>query len=311
MGRLETMAKFRVAKGDGARIARTFYDGETPTNTTGAPTVTATRANGTVLAAPAVTDDTATAPGRYYVTFTPATHTVRLDTIALAWSATVNSLAQVRADEVEVVGARYFEVADLRAMKGLENVAAYPTASLEVARTIAEEFVEDYTRAAWVPRARTEVFDAPELYGRLRHQRDWRAEPGGHVFHLEDVPCRAVIAATVDGVAQNVSGWKVSEEGVLRTDGDVLVSSAYAGQGVVLEYEYGHPAPPEDLRRATMRLARHVLLTELTAVPDRANMMTTEFATFRLETAGDDRPTGLPEVDAVLNRYRHQPPVFA
>jgi hypothetical protein len=77
----------------------------------------------------------------------------------------------------------------------------------------------------------------------------------------------------------------------------------------VVRYTYGMPRPPADVKRAALLLAQNWLLSVESNIPDRARMMTTSWATFQLSSAGEEYPTGYPEIDSVLNRrgYRSVP----
>ncbi|WP_043466523.1 hypothetical protein [Kitasatospora sp. MBT66] len=69
--------------------------------------------------------------------------------------------------------------------------------------------------------------------------------------------------------------------------------------------EYGlYPAPP-DVRRAALIRIRDVLLSDNSAIPDRAvSFQVSEMGTYQLATAGRAGfETGIPDVDATLARY--------
>lgn len=59
---------------------------------------------------------------------------------------------------------------------------------------------------------------------------------------------------------------------------------------------------PEDLRRAAGILARYV--SRKSNYPERARAVATDGAQIVLSTPSADRPTGLPDVDGVVGRYR-------
>src|SRR6266704_992526 len=114
------MTAYRVLKNNAATVSRTFLDvdGETPIDaapqTTGV-TYALTRSDGT-----AITSGTATylsITGAYSVTI-PAQ--ARLDQLTLTWTATgIGPGNQVITDYVQVAGAFYFDLPELRAMDGL------------------------------------------------------------------------------------------------------------------------------------------------------------------------------------------------
>ncbi|MFE4355109.1 hypothetical protein [Kitasatospora sp. NPDC056800] len=69
--------------------------------------------------------------------------------------------------------------------------------------------------------------------------------------------------------------------------------------------EYGLYPPPPDVRRAALLRIRDVLLSDNSAIPDRAvSFQVSEMGTYQLATAGRaGYETGVPEVDATLARY--------
>lgn len=309
------MAAYRVLKSNAATVSRTFYaaDGETPADaapqSTGV-TFTLTRADGT-----AVTSGTAT-----YLNSTGAYSAVipaqsRLDVMVLVWTVTgIAPGTQTITDYVEVSGGSYFDLAELRAMDGLSNTTAYPSAALAGARMAAETLVEDYTRIAWVPRFYREILDGMQytlLQGQFRGV-DYKAMGSSATLQLERTPCmtRKIIGVTLSGVSQDLTGWTLSRWGRLSTGGTVF-PPATAGQNVDVQYEWGHTYPPEDLKIAAKKIARLALLSTKSSIPDRARIMTTEFATFSLSIASEEFPTGMPEVDSVLQQRREWIPRFA
>jgi hypothetical protein len=66
---------------------------------------------------------------------------------------------------------------------------------------------------------------------------------------------------------------------------------------------YGEPNPSRDLRNACLKMMRH-FGQGATTYPDRTAQVTTDSATILFNLPGPDRPTGLPEVDSVLQRLR-------
>ena len=65
---------------------------------------------------------------------------------------------------------------------------------------------------------------------------------------------------------------------------------------------HGLWSPPDDLRRAAVVLARY--LAKTSKVPERAVSMTTESTLIVFSRPDPNKPTGLPEVDAVITRRR-------
>lgn len=67
---------------------------------------------------------------------------------------------------------------------------------------------------------------------------------------------------------------------------------------------HGWQETPADLQRAAESLAKY--LAQTSNYPDRAKRVMTEQTDIWLSSPGPDAPTGLPEVDAVLVRYREE-----
>lgn len=277
----------RTLVGNDYLVEHTFYaaDEETATDVTGVGTVTVTREDGTVLAGGTTTD---TGVGTTTFPLTAAVHTTRVDDLTIGYSATVAGRTVSEYEYVKVVGARFFSIALLRAQKGLSNTVVYANADLKWARDVAEDFVEEFTKDAFVPQYRRDIFDGDD---------------GSEMF-LSRIGVRSIIGVTIDGVAASTTGWSVSASGRVRTDGDIFTSNVTAGQNITVSYSLGRNAPPANLANATVKLARHLLLSLESSIPDRARMMTTEFASYQLDVASEDKPTGIPEIDAVLSRYR-------
>lgn len=276
----------RALVGNDQDITRTFYaaDEETAAEPAAAPVVTVEREDGTDLTGgtASLATSVATFP------LTAAAHLTRVDELKVVWTASVNSKAQVHTDYVKVVGARFFGIPSLRALKGLSSTSTFTNAELKAARDLAEEFVEQFTEEAWVPQYRRETHDGTDE----------------QVLYLHRINVRELLSVTLDGSAQDTSGWTVSGSGRILTDGAVFTCSAVAKQNVVVQYAYGYSEPPQDLANATRKLARHLLLAGETGIPDRARMMQTEWGMFQLDIADEKKPTGIPEIDSVLCRYR-------
>lgn len=285
----------RVLKGNDYKLTHTFYaqDEETATDATGTVTVSVTREDGTVLTGGTVSVNNGTT-GQYDFTLTAATHLGELDELSVRWTATVAGRSVSETDLVKVIGARYFSLSELRSIKGLASTTAFPNKLLQQARDIVEEFIDNFTTHAWVPTYKREVFDGDST---------------GELF-LSETHTRRLIKLTINGTAQTTSAWSLSVSGRIRTDGTIFIQNIPARQNIVVCYEWGDPFPPLDLKKAALTLARHMLLSTDSSIPDRARMLQTEFGMYQLDTASEDKPTGLPDVDAVLMRYRTQRPGF-
>lgn len=71
------------------------------------------------------------------------------------------------------------------------------------------------------------------------------------------------------------------------------------------DFGEGMESPPEDLRRAAAVLARYVSRTS-SNFPERATRVVTQETEIVFAFPSPERPTGLPEVDTAITRYRAQ-----
>ena len=255
--------------------------------------VTVTRADGTVV-------DTAVNAARVDVGIYsyPYIAGADPDVATLAWSGAWTAKPFTVRTYVQVASAWWFTTADLRDEQGLTDLDEPTAADL---RFVAETTIEQFTRRAWSQRLGIETRDSHRLGRRWLLQRDG-------VPQLS--PIRRLLSARLDGNAVDIAGWTVDRLGEVRTDAR-HVGTTDVGQDLVVAYVHGEDYPPPDLARAAKRLARHLHLTDGSKIPDRARMMTTEFGQFHLFAASDEYPTGVPEIDSTLRRYRHRIPSIA
>ena len=62
-------------------------------------------------------------------------------------------------------------------------------------------------------------------------------------------------------------------------------------------------------KNACLMIARQIVLDQVSRIPDGATSLTNEFGNISLaQPTGRWKPTGLPVVNAILNRNRHRPP---
>lgn len=292
----------RVARTATATLSRTFYVGETPTDSTAPVTVAVTDAAGQDVASGTATS-AGTGTGRYTCTL-PAQSTLALLTVA--WTATISGVQVVEYDQVEIVGGFYFSLAEGRASdSSLADQSKYSTEELLRARQEVEEECERITRRAFVPRYRRITLDGTGTSDLML------PDPGdeqisGIVLRGVRLPIRsATVAPRYGQTAVALTGGElaalaVTRDGILRrTDGRVWTEGL---ANVVLEYEHGNDGPPADLARAALTRFRSRLQMRTSGIPDRATSYSTEGGTYRLATP-DAASTGIPDVDAVYSRY--------
>ncbi len=284
----------RVVKASDVDIVFLHYatDEETLADSGGGIVWTVERADGTALTGATVAVNNG-ADGKYDLVLDDEDHLSQLDILKIN-VASVDT-GHVHSDDiwVKIVGKRFFKIADLRAMPGLNDTSIFPNDLLRDARDAAEDFVEDYTQVAWVQQYRREIYDGGG---------------GASVLYLERVPARELLKVVIDGVTQTTTDWSLSDSGRIIASGASFSASA-VGQNIEVQYVTGYDEPPSDLRLATLRLAKHIALSDQSSIPDRARMMQTEWGLFHLNIASADHPTGLPEVDSVLTRLCHEQPI--
>jgi hypothetical protein len=228
----------------------------------------------------------------------------RLDALTATWSATVAGVAVTVPFAIDVVARRLIEPWILQRDPSL---AALDAESLLILVDQAEELIRDVVgyppvlegaRVTW-DSLRGTLNDTIYVSGTL-NGLPYGGGAGRMLIPGVKMP-RDVYAGSVNGVALdpvNDIGKLLVQNGVLAwTDYRPWISGRYS-----LWLTHGDPNPPRDLRQACGKLVKH--FAQPTNYPDRATMVITEGATLNLGLATPDRPTGIPEVDAVLVRAR-------
>jgi hypothetical protein len=202
---------------------------------------------------------------------------------------------------VSPVVASYVTVAELRVLPNLTDPAKFSDAELAAATDWFETTFEDYTGVAWVPRT---VVDE-------RHHLT-SAAPTLMLNHLK---IRAVSAVRVYSDAATSVAFTADELADLRLNpGGVLsrgsLGSFTSGYGLVaVDYTHGYDAPPADVVEAAKVAIRDHLIVDYQA--NRQFAVSTEAGIIRTSQPGEERPFGIPEVDAVANRRNHSVPSCA
>lgn len=263
----------------------TFYSGETASNASGDVTVTVTGLGGTSIAsAGTATMGTAIGTGVYLYDLDPQ---AELDLLTASWSGTFGGETQVQTTTYEVQGAFHVAASELRAMSGLSSTTNFPYARLVAVRRWWEDLCENYCGVAFVPRYGYDVLDGS----------------GSDTIMLSHLHPTSLRWVKIDGaLVADTSEWVLYDSGKLvRDDGGTF----RADRGnVVVKYEHGHHAPPSDLKEAALTAIRYKLIGDRSGIPERATTMVTDVGSYTLSLAGMNRPTGMPEVDAVLAAYR-------
>src|SRR2546421_257184 len=144
-------------------LSVTFYTpgSEAPVDADANVTVTVTHANGSLLlnAATAVHGST----GVYTATLPPQPNP--LDA-TVAWTGAFGGTQRTVTQYLSLVGGFYVELAELRALDGLDNAIKYPTSLLIAKREEAETVCEQATGKAWVQRYGRDILDGDPTYRR-------------------------------------------------------------------------------------------------------------------------------------------------
>ena len=183
---------------------------------------------------------------------------------------------------------RYFTLVELRAsdVAALSNEDKYPDATLQAALDSVEVEFERICNRAFVTRTFSETVTGD----------------GTASVYLEKNEPSTIL--TVDGVA--VSDADFSSDGfklLTRLDGLLWTRN----QRFLIEYEYGTPVIPSDIKDAAIHRARGKVVSGRSRIDERATMMQIpDFGTFNLATAGlKGSWTGIPDIDVVLNDYAY------
>lgn len=279
----------RVVRTAAATLEHTFEVGETGVDSTTPVTVVVVDANGLEVA-----DDVATSVGQGRYTF-PLPSQPALQKLTASWSATIAGAAVVETEVVEICGGRFFSLAKGRASdKALADHAKYPTADLVDALLQTETECEEICDRAFVPRYGRAVLDGTGIGELLLPDHDIRSIRAVRVAPRLDLPFVALSAGELAALSVR------SDQTLVRTDGRWWT---FGEDNVIVEYEFGLSAPPEDLRRASMRRFRWYLGIGRGTIPDRATSWTAnDGSSYRLDMP-EAFKTGLPDVDAAYGRW--------
>ena len=279
------MSLIRILKTTKVTLSHTFTVDETLTDAAGAVTVTVKRLDGTDAGSGTATHTTT---GTYTYALTPA---AQVDTWTVDWTGSIGGATVVARDIVEICGDFLFGLAEART--DLKLPPSITTAMMAAKRTEVEQTCERICRKAWVPRFTRLLVDGsgttdlvvPHMY--LRTVRAASVAPfAGQTFTALDAGALAALAAQPEGV-------------IIRDDGAVWPAGH---RNVIVEYEHGLDAPPEEIRSQAKLHFRSVLNRPNTGVPDRALSFTVaDGGVYRLTLPGADS-TGIPDVDAAYAR---------
>jgi hypothetical protein len=236
-------------------------------------------------------------PGRYYVVI-PVQSEVK--NLIATWTGTFSGVVQSVVTYAEIVGHLLFTIADARSYgdRTLNDVAAYPDATISQARTRVVDQMASACGVEFIPRYGRDVVDGSDSQvlwlglGRARR-----------VDHI--------ISAKVAGATVSLSDLVVYPNGKL-----VRLSGSWpAGfRNVVVEYDHGWRIPSLEITRAGLVWTVFELGSH--EIPDRVLTFTTDAGSVvRLAQPGSAelprrRPSGIPYIDSILARHDETPPIL-
>ncbi len=283
------VADQQILRGAPGTLSWQYLDADGEPADPGTVTVGVTRADGTVLVAAGQTTVGSGEDPRTF-TLTPA-QTAQLDLLAVTWTRAADSTTFPTV--VEIVGGYYFTLAQARASDpALADDTKFPNVDLIRCRREIEDEFERICEVAFVPRYRRHLIDGV----------------GGDRLLLPVGRPRRVVAIGDRASDGSSTAWTADQIEAIGVDGHgVIVSPARSfpsgSLSVVVAWEHGYDRPPPDVRQAALLRLRHRLTRPRTAVPDRAQTFQVEGGTvYRLDSASRTH-TGIPDVDAVLDRW--------
>jgi hypothetical protein len=208
-----------------------------------------------------------------------------LDTYTVTWTLPD---ATTRTTEFELVGSFLFTQAELRGLdKVLEDESEFPDAKIVDARENTERRFEEAAEVSFTLRGARLLVDGRGTSKLLTGRQE----------------LRRLVALKLNGVTMSMSDVKVYEHGTLYLE----AGWPCGNRNLEALVEHGFATVPEPVRRVALLYARSVLLRSALEQSDRATAVFTDIGGYRLTLAGRDGPTGLPEVDAVLEQFGRRP----
>lgn len=254
----------------------------------GAVTVAVTAEDSTALSTGSATN-TDLPTGVYSYTLTE-TDTSRVDELSVVFSGVWSGTARTRTVTVDVRGARYFDLDDLRVRADIGDEMAHSNERLETARCDAEDLVRQYLHTDMVG-----VFRSDLVHG-----------SGTKYMYLPDY-ARSVRQVTIDGTAIDLAGVDVEAHGVLVRP-DLWTKSSTGQANIRRRWIAGYDDQPDErLRAALITYGRWRLLeAKDEGMPAGATRIDTQVGALQIAIATPDRPTGIPQVDAVIMDWRRR-----
>jgi len=198
----------------------------------------------------------------------------------------------------------YTTLATVRSMEGMADSTVFDDAAINAAILEAALLIDDYTGTSWESATWSITVDGTNT-SRLTLEDPFNGQK-------RILFPRSITSVTVDGTSEltESAGWALFPEGfVLRDSGTFKYTKP--GRNVVIAGTAGiTTTAPVDIALVARTLARQYTLDTVSRVDDRAVMMSTELGTIRLSQPGKRWPTGMPQLDAILNRRRQLGPAI-
>lgn len=279
-----------LANRDGTVRTRTTDEGGTLTTADGTVSVSVTNPDGDVVASGNASEETT---GVYAFTVPAQTE---LDDLTAEFSGAVGGNSFTQTEQVTIVERRLAPLYQLREDTELESLST--TAILRLADQV-EDWFDDALKFPAVRRGARVKWEAPvsrrlRIPGVVRPGTLYSLTQAGDAMDLADVEVREG-ALYLTGGGSNLSFLT----GLPAGSGGHFAAAIYEAH-----LSHGLESPPADLVRAAATFARYV--SRSSNYPERARQVATEGAVITFSMPTPDRPTGLPEVDGVLNRLRHE-----
>lgn len=192
----------------------------------------------------------------------------------------------------------YFTLAELRAMPDMASTTDYPSARCESASAYITGVIEREVGTSFVPRQVTDEI----------HDGD-----GTSYVVLKSGSALTAVSATVAGVA--VTDTLIVRSGILQrlsaAGSPVAWPVGYAN--VKVTYMAGYSSsPPADVKEMALKGTRAHLLANASdsSMNDRRTSLNTDMGVIQFVVAGENRPTGYPEVDAMIMGWKARLDVF-
>lgn len=190
----------------------------------------------------------------------------------------------------------YFTEAELRALPQMADTTKYTSAAVTSATAWIESIIERKVGTSFVVRSTVETHDGYTVNNRAAR------------LTLRKPYVQAITAITSNGVA--FTAPQLAQ--VTLRDGIVELRSSFFAdllwdfgiRNIVVTYDAGYSTtPPADIKEAALTAARDFLLRRYAqqGTSDRTVSLSTEMGNVTYATANDlYRPTGIPDVDAVI-----------